>query len=71
VQIPLAVAWVDEILLGTLGKKPSLALDGVRMAQQTMYYNAQRAVRELGLPQTDLDQAVREAVAWFRQEGMA
>jgi dihydroflavonol-4-reductase len=41
------------------------------MAQQTMYYNAQRAVRELGLPQTDLDQAVREAVAWFRQEGMA
>jgi len=70
VQIPLAVAWVDEILLGTLGKKPSLALDGVRMAQQTMYYNAQRAVRELGLPQTDLDQAIREAVAWFRQEGM-
>jgi len=70
VQIPLAVAWVDEILLGALGKKPSLALDGVRMAQQTMYYHAQRAVQELGLPQTDLDQAIREAVAWFRQEGM-
>jgi dihydroflavonol-4-reductase len=70
VQIPLAVAWVDEILLGALGKTPSLALDGVRMAQQTMYYNAQRAVQELGLPQTDLDQAIHEAVQWFRQRGM-
>ncbi|APB34627.1 hopanoid-associated sugar epimerase [Gloeomargarita lithophora Alchichica-D10] len=71
VQIPLAVAWVDEMLLGAWGKTPSLALDGVRMAQQTMYYDASRAIRELGLPQTDLDQAIREAVDWFRQQGMA
>ncbi|MEN9272979.1 MAG: NAD-dependent epimerase/dehydratase family protein, partial [Gloeomargarita sp. DG_1_5_bins_55] len=35
VQLPLAVAWLDEVLLGRLGKKPGLALDGVRMAQQT------------------------------------
>lgn len=71
VQIPLVLAWVDEILLGALGKTPALALDGVRMAQQTMYYQTQRAVEELGLPQTDLDQAIREAVQWFRQRGMA
>ncbi|MEN9216280.1 MAG: NAD-dependent epimerase/dehydratase family protein [Gloeomargarita sp. HHBFW_bins_162] len=70
VQIPLAVAWVDEILLGTLGKKPSLALDSVRMAHQTMYYDSQRAIRELGLPQTDLDEAIKQAVDWFRQQGM-
>ncbi|MEN9217419.1 MAG: NAD-dependent epimerase/dehydratase family protein [Gloeomargarita sp. DG_2_bins_126] len=71
VQLPLAAAWVDEVLLGRLGKKPGLALDGVRMAQQTMYYDARRAIRELGLPQTDLEQAIQAAVRWFRQQGMA
>ncbi|MEN9272820.1 MAG: hypothetical protein Q6K18_06560, partial [Gloeomargarita sp. DG_1_5_bins_55] len=71
VQLPLAVAWLDEVLLGRLGKKPGLALDGVRMAQQTMYYDARRAIRELGLPQTDLEGAIQAAVEWFRQQGMA
>ncbi|MCS7031519.1 MAG: NAD-dependent epimerase/dehydratase family protein [Gloeomargarita sp. SKYG116] len=70
VAIPLAAAWVDEMALSRLGKTPSLAFDSVRMAQQTMYYNSQRAIQELGLPQTDLDQAIRDAVEWFRQHGM-
>jgi dihydroflavonol-4-reductase len=31
--------------------------------------NPARAIRELGLPQTPLDTAFREAIAWFRQNG--
>lgn len=67
--IPLAVAWLDEMVLSRLGKTPSLAFDSVRMAGQTMYYDSRRAIQELGLPQSDLDQALREAVNWFRQHG--
>ncbi len=63
--IPLTAAWVDECVLAPLGKTPSVPLAGVKMAQQTMFYDASKAVHELGLPQTDIDLALREAVDWF------
>ncbi|MBD2038728.1 NAD-dependent epimerase/dehydratase family protein [Leptolyngbya sp. FACHB-321] len=63
--IPLTVAWIDEQILAPLGKTPSVPLDGVRMAQQPMYYNAAKAVRELGLPQTPLSTALRDSIEWF------
>ncbi|MGL5083821.1 MAG: hopanoid-associated sugar epimerase [Microcoleaceae cyanobacterium] len=63
--LPLTVAWMDEQVLGRLGKSPAVPLEGVRMSQQTMYYDATKAVRELGLPQSSIDQALRDAVTWF------
>ncbi|MBD2448239.1 NAD-dependent epimerase/dehydratase family protein [Nostoc sp. FACHB-152] len=67
--IPLSVAWIDEKVLAPLGKTPSVPVDGVRMAQQQMYYDATKAVRELGLPQSDIKQALKDAVDWFIAEG--
>ncbi|MEC4984750.1 MAG: NAD-dependent epimerase/dehydratase family protein [Oscillatoria sp. PMC 1068.18] len=69
VWLPLTVAWLDEKLLTRFGKTPSVPLDGVKMAQQKMYYNADKAVRELGLPQTNLTIAVQDAVNWFLERG--
>ncbi|NET30068.1 hopanoid-associated sugar epimerase [Okeania sp. SIO1I7] len=66
VWLPLTVAWVDEIILGSLGKRPSIPLDGVRMSQQRMYYDASKAVKELGLPQSSIRVALQDAVDWFR-----
>ncbi len=63
--LPLSVAWVEEKILAPLGKPPSVPLDGVRMAKHPMYYDASKAVRELGLPQSPLSQALRDAVDWF------
>lgn len=63
--IPLAVAWVDEMVLAPLGKPPSVPLDGVRMSTQAMYYNPAKAIRELGLPQTPIATALKDAVDWF------
>ncbi len=67
--LPLAIAWVDETLLAPLGKSPSVPLDGVRMATQRMYYDASKAIRTLGMPQTPIDSALQEAVDWFVQQG--
>jgi dihydroflavonol-4-reductase len=64
--LPLGVAWVDERILAPLGKQPSIPLDGVRMATQTMYYDAAKAVRELGLPQTPIEIGLKDAVDWFK-----
>ncbi len=63
--IPLTVAWVDECLLAPLGKSPSVPLAGVQMARQKMFYDASKAVKELGLPQTSVTVALQDAVNWF------
>ena len=67
--LPLSVAWIDERLLAPLGKAPSVPLDGVRMAHQPMYYDASKAVRELGLPQSSISTALKDAVDWFVTHG--
>jgi dihydroflavonol-4-reductase len=36
-----------------------------------MYFTAQKAVRELGLPQSPVEEALRQAVQWFRERGYA
>jgi dihydroflavonol-4-reductase len=69
VWIPLTVAWIDEKILAPLGKTPSVPIDGVRMAQQPMYYDASKAIRELGLPQSPLNVALKDAVDWFMANG--
>lgn len=67
--IPLTVAWVEEKILAPLGKTPTVPIDGVRMAQQPMYYDASKAIRELGLPQSPLNIALKDAVDWFVSNG--
>ncbi len=64
--IPYTVAWIEEKILAPLGRKPTIAIDGVRMAQQKMYYDATKAVTELGLPQSSIDRALERSVRWFQ-----
>lgn len=67
--LPLTVAWVEETILAPIGITPSVPINGVRMAQQRMYYDASKAVRELGLPQSPLNVALKDAVDWFIANG--
>ncbi|AFY62409.1 hopanoid-associated sugar epimerase [Synechococcus sp. PCC 6312] len=71
VIVPLIVAWIDEMVLGQLGKTPSVPVDGVLMSKQKMYYDASKAINELDLPQTSVDQALKEAIKWFLAHGYA
>ena len=64
--IPYTVAWIEEKILAPMGRNPTVALDGVRMAQQKMYYDATKAVTELGLPQSSIDRALARSVRWFQ-----
>jgi dihydroflavonol-4-reductase len=67
--VALAVAYMDETLSRLTGKPPRAVLAGVRMAKHKMFYNPAKAIRELGLPQTDPREALREAIDWFRKNG--
>lgn len=67
----LAAAWLNEGISRISGFEPLIPLAGVQMASRHMYFDAGRAVRELGLPQTPVKEALERAVAWFRTHGYA
>ena len=63
------VAEVNEMISCITGKPPRAPIAGVRMAKYKMWFNPQKAIRELGLPQTPPKQAFADAIAWFRANG--
>jgi dihydroflavonol-4-reductase len=72
-RVPYSVAWlaacVNEALAKVTGHPPKAPLAGVRMARYKMFFNPAKAIRELGLPQTPPQQALTDAVNWFRENG--
>jgi dihydroflavonol-4-reductase len=67
--VPLAVAAVATAVAGVTGRPPRVSLESVRMSMHRMFFDARKAVSELGLPQTPVDAALGRAVAWFREKG--
>lgn len=63
--VAIAVAAVDEAVEGRLlGREPLAPLDGALMARKRMFVDGSRAVRELGMPQSPVRQALADAVDW-------
>ncbi|MDA8413640.1 MAG: NAD-dependent epimerase/dehydratase family protein [Desulfobacteraceae bacterium] len=65
----LLAAYLNEGLSRITGREPLIPLAGVQMAAKFMYFDSSRAVRDLGLPQTPVREALQRAVDWFRQNG--
>ena len=68
--MPLAILseWVADRVTG---RPPLIPVDAVRMARKRMFFDASKAVRELGLPQSPVEDALRRAVVWFQANGYA
>ena len=67
--IPLAAAAVDTFVAGLLGRPPRISLESVRMSRHRMFFDAAKAVRELALPQSPVEDALARAARWFRENG--
>jgi len=66
----LVMAYVEcSISKWITHREPRIPLDGVKMAAKKMFFDSSKALRELGLPQTPVRQALGEAIAWFREQG--
>lgn len=75
IQLPYWVAyatgWVCEAVSDWITHQPpAVPLAGVKMAKHRMYFDPAKAVRELGLPQNSVEQALEDAVRWMRDHGM-
>jgi dihydroflavonol-4-reductase len=76
IRIPYGFAYlsacVSECVARTITHKaPFVTLAGVRLSRKRMFFDASKAVRELGLPQTPPIEALSKAVQWFRAHGYA
>ncbi|OLD47640.1 MAG: hypothetical protein AUI48_02850 [Chloroflexi bacterium 13_1_40CM_2_68_14] len=68
--VALGLAHADAFLNGRiLGRAPRIPLEGVRTAREIMFASSSRAVRELGLRQTPIRDALAKAVRWFEERG--
>jgi dihydroflavonol-4-reductase len=48
---------------------PDVPLESVKMARHCMWFDSAKAVRELGLPQSPIGDALKRAADWFREHG--
>jgi dihydroflavonol-4-reductase len=68
--LALGVAYADAAAARLIpGREPSIPPVGVKLSKKKMFFDASKAVRELGLPQTPVREALRKAVAWFTVNG--
>jgi hopanoid-associated sugar epimerase len=66
--VPLA--WGAELVGRLTGKEPLLTRDALRMSRYWMYFSSRRAEAELGYHARPWQQAIADALGWFRAEGM-
>ncbi len=73
IKIPYWVAYIAANISEDLAKytrrPPRAPIGGVRMAKHKMWFNPNRAINELGMPQTPPEKAFAEAIEWFRANG--
>ena len=75
IRLPHAVAFGAAAVSTAFGRltrrAPKISLEAVRMSRKKMFFDSSKAVRELGLPQHPVEQALAKAVVWFRENGYA
>ena len=63
-------AFVLEKLAPYTGIAPMVTTDHLKMARKKMFFSPAKAIRELGYNPRPARQAIEDAVAWFRANGM-
>ena len=58
-----AWAWL------TNGPEPRATVDGVQLSKKYMYFSIEKARRELGYNPRNVEEALKDAVEWFRANG--
>src|SRR5438067_3214737 len=70
--LALATGVVDEMVTGHIrGREPRATIDAVRMGRKKMFVSSAKAEREVGWKHVPVDDALRRAADWFRENGYA
>lgn len=67
--VALLAGYLNQFFVGTvLRREPTIPLDGVRMARYKMFVSSRKAITMLGYNPRPAEQALREAVHYFRND---
>lgn len=64
------LAYGAEAVARVTGREPFITVDGLKMARYRMYFSSDKAKRELGYASRPAADAIADALAWFRANGM-
>jgi dihydroflavonol-4-reductase len=68
--LAIGAGYLDLAVEGkVLRKEPRIPLEGLKVSRTPMYVSCQKAVTELGLPQSPVESAVEKSVGWFTDHG--
>jgi dihydroflavonol-4-reductase len=65
----LPIAHVAEAWARMSGHTPAITVDGIRLARHHMYFSSRRAETELGYRTRPAQEALADAIQWFRDNG--
>jgi len=69
-NLVLPIAYLSEAWAWlTNGPEPRATVDGVRLSKKYMYFSIEKARRELSYNPRPVEQALKDAVEWFRANG--
>lgn len=68
-QLIYPLAFGAEAVAHFTKREPFVTIDGLKMAANKMYFTSGKAERELGYRQRPIDEAIEEAITWFRNMG--
>jgi dihydroflavonol-4-reductase len=64
------LAYANEALARITGGDPFLTVDALKMAKHRMFFSSAKAQRELGYTARPWEEALTDAIGWFRTEGL-
>jgi dihydroflavonol-4-reductase len=67
--VVLPIAYAAEAVARVTGRPGRITLEGVRMARKRMFFSSDKAKRELGYQWRPPTEALRDAIAWLREQG--
>lgn len=65
--VALGLAAISTGMSVFTQQPPRIPWEGVRMSGKKMFFDSSRAVRDLGLPQSSIEEALGKAVYWFQE----
>ena len=65
----LGLSYLNAAFCRLTRATPRMTPETIRMSRHYMYYDPTKAIRELGLPQTQPKAALEKAVNWFQDNG--
>jgi len=63
------LAYIFEAVAQITGKEPQLTVDALNMAKRRMFFTSAKAEAELGYTARPYQEAIADAMAWFREHG--